>query len=86
MESSPCLVCSVNLPFIKTLRRVYFQFVHTEQLILSIVNNSNNPVFFVFFFNHNKMHSLTNYKAFKNKSNKTRQDNTGHEIYIRHTA
>ena len=32
------------------------------------------------------MHSLTNYKAFKNKSNKTRQDNTGHEIYIRHTA
>ena len=29
-----------------------------------------------FFFYHNKIHSLTNYKAIKNKSNKTRQHKT----------
>ena len=29
-----------------------------------------------FFFYHNKIHPLTNYKAIKNKSNKTRQQRT----------
>ena len=30
----------------------------------------------LFFFYHNKIHPLTNYKAIKNKSNKTRQHRT----------
>ena len=31
---------------------------------------------FFFFSYHNKIHPLTNYKAIKNKSNKTRQQRT----------
>ena len=45
----------------------------------NILQRANLPTFF---FYHNKIHPITNYKAIKNKSNKT--DNTGHKIYIRH--
>ena len=41
-----------------------------------------NLVIQVFFFYHNKIHPITSYKAFKNKSNKTRQHRV--QNYIRH--